>query len=89
MKRIIRLTESDLARIVRRVINEQGTQLSGGLVAGSGFDSKPDLAKLQNTNPSLMNSAASIGTSLVNAAEGGMTTAGTNDKLIALRVSNY
>ena len=30
MKRIIRLTENDLTRIVRRVIKEQDTQTSGG-----------------------------------------------------------
>ena len=30
MKRIIRLTESDLARIVRRVINEDSTSTSQG-----------------------------------------------------------
>lgn len=83
MKRIVRLTESDLTRIVRRVINEQGTILrSGGATTTANFDVKPDLAKLQKTNPSLMSTAASIGTSLVNAAEGGMTTAGTNDKLM-------
>jgi hypothetical protein len=34
MKRIVRLTESDLARIVRRVINEQGETAKGGSPAG-------------------------------------------------------
>jgi hypothetical protein len=34
MKRIVRLTESDLARIVRRVINEQGGTAKGGSPAG-------------------------------------------------------
>ena len=82
MKRIVRLTESDLTRIVRRVINEQGSVLRSGGVSSENWNVKPDLAKLQKSNPSLMNTAASIGTSLVNAAEGGMTTAGTNDKLM-------
>jgi hypothetical protein len=83
MKRIVRLTESDLTRIVRRVIKEQGTILrSGGADTKATFDDKPNLAQLQKTNPSLMNTAASIGSSLVTAAEGGMTTAGTNDKLM-------
>ncbi len=81
MKRIIRLTESDLTRIVRRVINEQGTNNTTSF-SSNHFDTKPNLVQLQKTNPQLMNNAAAIGTSLVNAAEGGLTTAGTNDKLM-------
>jgi len=40
MKRIIRLTESDLARIVKRVMNEAPTDAEQGRVAvrGTGFD---------------------------------------------------
>ncbi len=34
MKRIVRLTENDLARIVRRVINEEGETAKGGSPAG-------------------------------------------------------
>ncbi len=34
MKRIVRLTESDLARIVRRVIKEEGESAKGGSPAG-------------------------------------------------------
>jgi hypothetical protein len=48
MKRIVRLTESDLARIVRRVISEEMEQESG-LDGWSKI-----VTSLQNTNPKLI-----------------------------------
>ena len=43
MKKIIRLTESDLARIVRRVISEQHSTLPDGVYYGDGSGNEYEL----------------------------------------------
>jgi len=52
MKKIVRLTESDLARIVRRVVNEQDENISSESTSNKAWI-KDTYNLIRNTNPSI------------------------------------
>jgi hypothetical protein len=78
------IKEHGLHNEVKRRLNEYGggSGSISGPIASDSFET-PSLATMKKTNPSLISTATQLGKKFVQAAEGGMTTAGTNDKLMS------